>query len=384
MKIDVMTKDKDIKTTVPTLRFREFQNDARWIPNKIDHVCKIGNGRDYKHLSAGNIPVYGSGGYMTSVDKFLYDGESVCIGRKGTIDKPIFLTGKFWTVDTLFYTYAFHKCLPKFLYLIFQQINWYKYNEAGGVPSLLKTTIGNINIFIPNNENEQKKIVDCFSSLDDLINAVADKIETLKEYKKGLMQQLFPAEGKTTPAFRFPEFQNKGEWEESTLGDICDMQAGKFVSASEICDVKKDTMYPCYGGNGLRGYTHSFTHFGIYPLIGRQGAQCGNITYAEGKFHETEHAVVVTLKKDIDIRWLYYQLIKLDLNQYATGQAQPGLSVDVIKKVTIRIPKNKNEQQLIACSLFSVDELISTETAKLDQLKAHKKGLMQQLFPKLQ
>ena len=87
MKIDVMTKDKDIKTTVPTLRFREFQNDARWIPNKIDHVCKIGNGRDYKHLSAGNIPVYGSGGYMTSVDKFLYDGESVCIGRKGTIDK---------------------------------------------------------------------------------------------------------------------------------------------------------------------------------------------------------------------------------------------------------------------------------------------------------
>ena len=384
MKIDVMKKDKDIKTTVPTLRFREFQNDARWIPNKIDHVCKIGNGRDYKHLSAGNIPVYGSGGYMTSVDKFLYDGESVCIGRKGTIDKPIFLTGKFWTVDTLFYTYAFHKCLPKFLYLIFQQINWYKYNEAGGVPSLLKTTIGNINIFIPNNENEQKKIVDCFSSLDDLINAVADKIETLKEYKKGLMQQLFPAEGKTTPAFRFPEFQNKGEWEESTLGDICDMQAGKFVSASEICDVKKDTMYPCYGGNGLRGYTDSFTHFGIYPLIGRQGAQCGNITYAEGKFHATEHAVVVTLKKDIDIRWLYYQLIKLDLNQYATGQAQPGLSVDVIKKVTIRIPKNKNEQQLIACGLFSVDELISTETAKLDQLKAHKKGLMQQLFPKLQ
>lgn len=384
MKIDVMTKDKDIKTTVPTLRFREFQNDARWIPNKIDHVCKIGNGRDYKHLSAGNIPVYGSGGYMTSVDKFLYDGESVCIGRKGTIDKPIFLTGKFWTVDTLFYTYAFHKCLPKFLYLIFQQINWYKYNEAGGVPSLLKTTIGNINIFIPNNENEQKKIVDCFSSLDDLINAVADKIETLKEYKKGLMQQLFPAEGKTTPAFRFPEFQNKGEWEESALGDICDMQAGKFVSASEICDVKKDTMYPCYGGNGLRGYTHSFTHFGIYPLIGRQGAQCGNITYAEGKFHATEHAVVVTLKKDIDIRWLYYQLIKLDLNQYATGQAQPGLSVDVIKKVTIRIPKNKNEQQLIACGLFSVDELISTETAKLDQLKNHKKGLMQQLFPKLQ
>lgn len=243
MKIDVMTKDKDIKTTVPTLRFREFQNDARWIPNKIDHVCKIGNGRDYKHLSAGNIPVYGSGGYMTSVDKFLYDGESVCIGRKGTIDKPIFLTGKFWTVDTLFYTYAFHKCLPKFLYLIFQQINWYKYNEAGGVPSLLKTTIGNINIFIPNNENEQKKIVDCFSSLDDLINAVADKIETLKEYKKGLMQQLFPAKGKTIPAIRFPEFQNAPDWQETALENIGEIVTGNTPSTKEPNNYGGDRLF---------------------------------------------------------------------------------------------------------------------------------------------
>ncbi|WP_302315392.1 restriction endonuclease subunit S, partial [uncultured Parabacteroides sp.] len=234
-----MTKDKDTKTVVPALRFPEFRDGEGWIPNKIDHVCKIGNGRDYKHLSAGNIPVYGSGGYMTSVDKFLYDGESVCIGRKGTIDKPIFLTGKFWTVDTLFYTYAFYKCLPKFLYLIFQQINWHKYNEAGGVPSLLKTTIGNINIFIPNNESEQKKIVDCFSCLDDLISAVADKIETLKEYKKGLMQQLFPVEGKTIPAIRFPEFQNAGEWQTVSLGDVATFINGRAFKQDELLESGK-------------------------------------------------------------------------------------------------------------------------------------------------
>lgn len=181
---------------VPDLRFPEFQNAEGWEVYELKSLCEIGNGKDYKHLGSGNIPLYGSGGYMTSVDDFLYDGESVCIGRKGTIDKPIFLTGKFWTVDTLFYTHSFRNCLPKFLYLIFQQINWYKYNEAGGVPSLSKTTIREINVFVPVEKNkelkEQQKIADCLSSLDELIEATSRKAEILKEHKKGLMQQLFP------------------------------------------------------------------------------------------------------------------------------------------------------------------------------------------------
>lgn len=181
---------------VPDLRFPEFQGAEEWKGYKLKSLCEIGNGKDYKHLGSGNIPLYGSGGYMTSVDNFLYDGESVCIGRKGTIDKPIFLIGKFWTVDTLFYTHSFHNCLPKFLYLIFQQINWYKYNEAGGVPSLSKTTIGEINVFVPVGKKgelkEQQKIADCLFSLDELIEATSRKVEILKEHKKGLMQQLFP------------------------------------------------------------------------------------------------------------------------------------------------------------------------------------------------
>ena len=181
---------------VPDLRFPEFQNTESWKEYKLKSLCEIGNGKDYKHLGSGNIPVYGSGGYMTSVDDFLYDGESVCIGRKGTINKPIFLTGKFWTVDTLFYTHSFRNCLPPFLYLIFLQIDWYKYNEAGGVPSLSKTTIGEINILVPVEKKgelkEQQKIANCLFSLDELIEATSQKVEILKEHRKGLMQQLFP------------------------------------------------------------------------------------------------------------------------------------------------------------------------------------------------
>lgn len=91
---------------------------------KLEDVLEIGSGRDYKHLKEGNIPVFGTGGFMTSVEGFLYEGESVGIGRKGTIDKPVFLKGKFWTVDTLFYTHSFKQVFPKFIYYLFLQINW--------------------------------------------------------------------------------------------------------------------------------------------------------------------------------------------------------------------------------------------------------------------
>lgn len=386
MKIDVMTKDKNKKTVVPALRFPEFRDAEGWEEKTLNKILNYERPDNYivsnTNYSQQGTPV------LTANKSFIlgYTEEEYGI----CIDLPVVIFDDF-TVDKKYVDFPFKvkssaiKILrPKDddnLRFTFEVMNLITF-EAKEHKRYYISSYQTQKVFMPKSA-EQTKIAKCLASLDDLINAVSDKIGALKEYKKGLMQQLFPVKEKNTPLLRFPEFQNAGEWEESTLGDICDMQAGKFVSASEICDVKKDTMYPCYGGNGLRGYTHSFTHFGIYPLIGRQGAQCGNITYAEGKFHATEHAVVVTLKKDIDIRWLYYQLIKLDLNQYATGQAQPGLSVDVIKKVTIRIPKNKNEQQLIACGLFSVDELITTEIAKLDQLKAHKKGLMQQLFPKL-
>ena len=115
--------NKKKTSLVPKLRFPEFRDTTGWEVKPFQKLFSIGSGRDYKHLSSGNVPVYGSGGYMLSVDDYLYDGESVCIGRKGTINNPMFLTGKFWTVDTLFYTHSFQQCLPKFVFAIFQSID---------------------------------------------------------------------------------------------------------------------------------------------------------------------------------------------------------------------------------------------------------------------
>jgi type I restriction enzyme S subunit len=256
-------------------------------------------------------------------------------------------------------------------------------NQGMAIKGFTKDDISNIGIPLPK-LNEQQKIADCLSSLDELIAAQARKVDALKTHKKGLMQQLFPREGETQPRLRFPEFQDSGEWLPKTLGGACKMQAGKFVSAADIYAQSTGGLFPCFGGNGLRGYTVTQTHNGTYPLIGRQGALCGNVKLATGKFHATEHALVVTPNKGVEAIWLYYLLDLLNLNRFATGQAQPGLSVDVLEKVPVAVPKVEKEQLAIASCLSSLDTLIIAATEELETLKTHKKGLMQQLFPSLQ
>lgn len=223
---------------------------------------------------------------------------------------------------------------------------------------------------------EQQKIAAFLTAVDDKLQQLTRKKALLDQYKKGVMQQIFSRE------IRFQDDNGNEfpEWEEKTLGEIVDMRAGKFISASNISEVQHKNNFPCYGGNGLRGYTTSYSHEGVYSLIGRQGALCGNITLAQGKFYATEHAVVVTPKESVDSIWLYYALILLNLNKYATGQAQPGLSVDNLLKVQLEIPMNKPEQQKIASFLSAIDDKINQVTTQLQQAQQFKKGLLQGMF----
>jgi len=184
-----------------------------------------------------------------------------------------------------------------------------------------------------------------------------------------------------SPKLRFPEFQGAKEWTIKNLDDVCVMRAGKFIASSEISDIYKKDWYPCFGGNGLRGYTKNFTHSGKYSLIGRQGALCGNVMLADGFFYATEHALVTTPKEGNSTDWLFYNLCILNLNNFSTGQAQPGLSVKILGAISCAVPPCKEEQQKIADCLSSLDELIDAQNQKLKLLKAHKKALMQHLFP---
>ena len=159
-------------------------------------------------------------------------------------------------------------------------------------------------------------------------------------------------------------FEVPSSWVWTTLGEIFTLQAGKNITAKDIYTEKSEEYkYPCFGGNGIRGYVAISNKIGEYPIIGRQGALCGNINLAHGSFYATEHAVVVERYCDTDLMWGYYTLIALNLNQYATATAQPGLAVNVINDVAIPLPP-LHEQQRISKSikiLFSFLDAIECE-----------------------
>ena len=148
-------------------------------------------------------------------------------------------------------------------------------------------------------------------------------------------------------------------WEWARLNYICMMAAGKSTPTAQIMPDPFEGSFPCFGGNGIRGYVDKYNQDGTYSIIGRQGALCGNINVATGKFYATEHAVVTTLFSDIDFNWSNYILEALHLNKYATGAAQLGLSVANILNVFVPIPSTK-EQQHIGRKISEIIEVIES------------------------
>ena len=167
---------------------------------------------------------------------------------------------------------------------------------------------------------------------------------------------------------RYPKLKDSGiewlgeipaGWEVKRLKHLAQLRSGESINGEQITPVGE---YPVYGGNGIRGYTESYTHEGHYCLIGRQGALCGNINYAKGKFWASEHAVVASPVIELDVFWFGGILCSMNLNQYSVTAAQPGLSVDTIKNLFLPLPP-LSEQRAIAAYL-------DRETAKIDALTA--------------
>ncbi|MCL2392546.1 MAG: restriction endonuclease subunit S, partial [Oscillospiraceae bacterium] len=164
--------------------------DGDWVERKLGDLLKVNSGRDYKHLNPGDIPVYGTGGYMLSVDESLSEYDAIGIGRKGTIDKPQLLKAPFWTVDTLFFMLPLPDNDLCFLHAVSQEIEWAKLDESTGVPSLSKTNIESIPRRVPTRA-EQIAIGNFFRSLDGQITAQAQKVDQLQTLKKAYLQKMF-------------------------------------------------------------------------------------------------------------------------------------------------------------------------------------------------
>lgn len=169
-------------------------------------------------------------------------------------------------------------------------------------------------------------------------------------------------------------------WCWTRLGDCFFMQAGKNVKAEDISEEQTEcAQYRCFGGNGLRGYVNSYNHNGRFPIIGRQGALCGNVNFAEGEFYATEHAVPVHTFAGTDPMWAYHFLKVLNLNQYATATAQPGLSVKVIEEVLIPLPPLAEQHRIVAAieKWFAViDQLEKNEADLKKSIEQTKKKVL--------
>lgn len=240
--------DDSVKKKVPELRFPGFTDD--WEERKFADFIDVKSGKDYKHLNSGSIPVYGTGGYMLSVDRALSDIDAIGIGRKGTIDKPYLLKAPFWTVDTLFYAVPKQNIDLQFSLSIFKKINWKKFDESTGVPSLSKTVINSVGASVPSYE-EQQKIGSFFQQLDETIALHQRKLDLLKEQKKSYLQKMFPKNGEKVPELRFAGFA--GDWEERKLGEVADIIGGGTPSTnvSEYWNGDIDWYSPVEIGNQI-------------------------------------------------------------------------------------------------------------------------------------
>ena len=224
--------------------------------------------------------------------------------------------------------------LPKLLYIYFMNMESLMQQiidkmPKGQYPSINKADIESFMIPLPPLDIQQKIVDECKKVDEEYLDSKR-KIETLVNQIDKIYNDSISTNTKVVK-----------------LSDICNMRAGKFVAAADIKDVADEKFkYPCYGGNGMRGYTDTMTNEGEYTIIGRQGALCGNVCTAKGQFHATEHAVVVYPNPDTDPVWLRYHLEKMNLNQYATGTAQPGLSVQKILELQCSVPLFETQKKV--------------------------------------
>ena len=402
----LMSKESKRKL-VPQLRFPEFRNAKEWEEKRLDKIATFSKG---KGISKANITQDGSqpciryGELYThyneiisealsytdlaSEDLVLSQANDVIIPSSGetqidiatascVLQEGIALGGDINIIRTdtngVFLSYYFNGAKKSDIAKLAQGI---------AVVHLYSSQLKKLRISLPT-RSEQQKIAHCLTSIDNLITAQSQKLDALKDHKKGLMQQLFPAEGERVPVLRFPEFRGAGEWVFKPLSKICVNLDFKRVPITSKDRVKGDVPY--YGASGIIDFVQDHIFDEGLLCVSEDGANLMARNYPiafsiSGKTWVNNHAHVLKFENDFTQLMVENYLNSINLEKFLTGMAQPKLNRAKLDQIPIPLP-NPKEQQKVAVFLSSIDELITVHRCKLDALKAHKKGLMQQLFP---
>ena len=353
-----------------------------WEVKKLGEIIKLGNGKDYKHLGIGNVPVFGTGGIITYVDDFLFEGRTVGIGRKGSIDKPVLLKGKFWTVDTLFYIKEYYHTYVDFVYSLFQSINWMQYNEATGLPSLSQTNILNIKIPLPPLP-EQQKIAEILSNWDKAIQEVQLLIKKLEVRNKALAFSLLRGKlvnknSRKISLSKFLTFTPR-EIEKPTENYLAlgIRSHGKGIFHKPDSDPKAiamDKLYEVKENDFIVNITFAWEH--AVAIISKED-EGGLVSHRFPTYVIDQKTVSVEFFRHIILQPFFKQMLD-NISPGGAGRNRVLSKKDLLK-LEISVP-SLEEQTVIAEVLNTAQQELKQYEEKLKALQQQKKGLMQQLL----
>lgn len=281
-------------------------------------------------------------------------------------------------------------------YLKSKSTEFLKFNQGMAIQGFTKDDISNFAIYIPQDLEEQQKVADCLSSMDNLIAENAKKLDLLKLHKKGLIQKLFPEEGKRVPELRFSDFE--GDWKPASIAKMGMVVTGStpstshkeyyggehlFVSPADISENRFiETTKSTLTTEGIRKSRVVQSGSVLFVCIGSTIGKTAQVKY---DCATNQQINAITAFPGYDDDFLYYLLSfhSLTISELAGKQAVPIINKSTFSKVVLMVPEEK-EQKRIADILSSIDELISALNKKIEALKAHKKGLVQRIFPYLE
>lgn len=379
----------------PKIRFKGYEGE--WKEYSFSDILIVNSGKDYKHLDNGIIPVYGTGGYMLSVNESLSDIDAIGIGRKGTIDKPQYLKAPFWTVDTLFFLTTKNNDNLDFLYNLSQNIKWKKYDESTGVPSLSKNNIDKIETHIPYIA-EQQAIASYFTSLDSQISASTSRLASLKKMKAASLQAMFPQEGETVPKIRFKGFEE--EWKKVKLNSFAKRVTRKnshlestlalTIASAHGLVSQIDYFNNLVVGSNIRNYYLLKKGEFAYNKSYSNGYPFGSVKRLERYEQGILSTLYITFSIDNSISSDYLTHF-FDTNLWhkevaeraAEGARNHGLlniGANDFLDINIWKPESKAEQQAIASYFTSLDRQISLQSQRLEKLKQIKSACLDKMF----
>ena len=380
------------KQNTPEIRFEGFTDP--WEQRKFSEIVDVCSGRDYKHLNEGPIPVYGTGGYMTSVCEALsHNRDAVGIGRKGTIDKPYLLKAPFWTVDTLFYAIPKPNTNLEFALCSFLNVDWKSKDESTGLPSLSKEAINETVLRVPN-AVEQNHLGGFFTDLDSLITLHQRKYDKLCTVKKSMLDKMFPKPGETEPEIRFEGFTDP--WEQRKLGDVATIVGGGTPNTNNDAywDGDIDWYSPAelgeqvYADRSVRRITqagYDSCSATLLPagktILFTSRAGIGNTAILRRSACTNQGFQSLVVNDDTDVYFVYSMTdrIKKFAEQKASGSTFLEISGKGLAAGEFAFP-SKDEQTAIGSMFKQLDHLITLHQRKLELLRNIKKSLLDRMF----